>query len=67
MDAILFLKAIGNLLFAAILFLAIFITAGCSIVLNLLKEFSIAQLTKRSCSIRRRWTSLIFSKKEDFA
>jgi len=67
MDAIIFLKAIGNLVFAAILFLAIFITAGFSILLNLLKEFSIAQFTKRSFGIKRRLTSLTFSKKEDFA
>ncbi|SKB43926.1 hypothetical protein SAMN05660293_00170 [Dyadobacter psychrophilus] len=54
MDAIIFLKAIGNLLFAAILFLAIFITAGFSIVLNLLKEFSLAQLNKRTFSFKRK-------------
>lgn len=54
MDVIIFLKAIGNLLFAAILFLAVFITAGFSIVLNLLKEFRFAQLTRRSFSFRRK-------------
>lgn len=54
MDAILFLKAIGNLVFAAILFLAIFITAGFSVVINLLKQFSVAQLNKRNFSFRRK-------------
>ncbi|MCF2487964.1 hypothetical protein [Dyadobacter sp. CY347] len=54
MDVIIFLKAIGNLVFAAILFLAVFITAGFSIVLNLLKQFKPVQLARRNFSFRRR-------------
>ena len=38
MDVIIFMKAIGNLLFAAILFLAIIITAGFSAVLHIVKD-----------------------------
>ncbi|WP_157486647.1 hypothetical protein [Dyadobacter alkalitolerans] len=54
MDFIIFLKAIGNLVFAVILFLAIFITAGFSAVLNLLKQFGHAQLSRRNISFRRK-------------
>jgi hypothetical protein len=38
MDAILFFKAIGNLVFAAILFMAVIITATFSVLFHIVKE-----------------------------
>jgi hypothetical protein len=48
------MKAIGNLLFAAILFLAVFFTAGLSAVLHIFKDIIPLQMTRKPFIFRRK-------------
>lgn len=47
MDLIIFFKAVGNLLFAAILFLAIAITSVLSVLLYIMKGFTPSLINKK--------------------
>lgn len=53
MDAIIFLKAIGNLLFTAILFLAVLVTFAFSMLSYLLRGFVPALSNLRSLMLTR--------------
>ncbi|WP_084165783.1 hypothetical protein [Dyadobacter crusticola] len=53
MDAIIFLKAIGNLLFTAILFLAVMVTFAFSMLSYILRGFGPALSSLRSMMLTR--------------
>jgi hypothetical protein len=66
MDAIIFLKAIGNLLFTAILFLAVMVTFAFSTLSYLLRGFVPAISNVRSMMLNRgesRWSIVQLGKK----
>lgn len=54
MDIIIFFKAIGNLLFAAILFLAVLITSAFSVLMYLFKGLGPALHYRKGLLFRRR-------------